>query len=322
MTARPNTESAAMRYRPFQRSLSNDATQRLMASALFEKRLLPDIMQDPAIAGAARRRVFPAIRHEQVDFYHRGGRLFSFDSRGFKTHLKYAAVFADGQATSQELREEDLGRIKPIHDFASGYEAMKSLCALYSGVEANGVAAIYQRFSSVLASVDRPIVILDIEASLDASAIHDGDTESQQDRIDMVLLDTASRLLLGVEAKHFSNPELRAASGPPPVAGQVERYRQQLAIQKEHVLCAYGQQVRALNRLFGLSLPEPEAIVMDVPVLIFGFDAAQREATVNFCRDNLESYSTCCVAIGDPAQTKTGTMQGWFERAMQRHRGV
>jgi len=42
--------------------------------------------------------VFLAIRNNLIDFYHKGGRLFCFDSSGFKTHLKYASViFASGK---------------------------------------------------------------------------------------------------------------------------------------------------------------------------------------------------------------------------------
>ncbi len=33
-----------------------------------------------------------AIRNGYIDFYHKGGRLFKFDKKGFQTHIKYAAV--------------------------------------------------------------------------------------------------------------------------------------------------------------------------------------------------------------------------------------
>jgi len=42
--------------------------------------------------------VFLAIRNNLIDFYHKGGRLFCFDSYGFKTHLKYASESPKGSA--------------------------------------------------------------------------------------------------------------------------------------------------------------------------------------------------------------------------------
>lgn len=302
-------------YRPFERSLSANIVDLLKAAPLFQQQLLPDILLDPSLAGSAGKRIFPAIRQEQVDFYYQGSRIFSFDRGGFRTHTKYAAVFESGERTIDEIRESDLAHIRPIHDFTSGYPAMKKLCALYAGVEAQGVSAIYSRFPSVLASCDRPVVVLDIEASFDATAIGDNGSESVQDRMDLVLLDIQSRRILCVEAKHLSNPELRAAEGPAPVVGQVQRYRQQLQIQNENILAAYCKSVRALNYLFGTALPEPESIIPDVPVLIFGFDSAQRESFVHKIMDSLNAYGIPSVAIGDPALTAAGTLKRWVASA-------
>jgi len=189
---------------------------------------------------------------------------------------------------------------------------MKKLCALYAGIEAQGVSAIYSRFASVLASEERPVVVLDIEASFDADAIDDDGSESVQDRMDLVLFDTKTRRILCVEAKHLSNPELRAAEGPAPVVGQIQRYRQQLQLQNDYILAAYRQSVQILSQVFSVSLPEPEAIVPDVPVLIFGFDAAQRDQVVNKIIGSLNSCGVRGVRIGDPSLATAGTLQRWF----------
>ena len=55
-----------------------------MNEQLYSDYLLPDIKKGE---------VFPAIRNETITFYHKGGRLFSFDGNGFITNIKFASVF-------------------------------------------------------------------------------------------------------------------------------------------------------------------------------------------------------------------------------------
>jgi len=62
---------------------------------LFTEKLLPDIEKGT---------VFPAIRRDYVDFYHKGGNLFSF-RKGFSTHKKYASII---KSKSDYISELDL----------------------------------------------------------------------------------------------------------------------------------------------------------------------------------------------------------------------
>ncbi len=80
-----------------------------------------------------------------MDFYHNGGKLFSFDSNGFKTHIKYAAVITGSD--EDYLTEKELANCKLVTDFQSNYSRIKENCANYSGNEAKGVSEIYQRNS-------------------------------------------------------------------------------------------------------------------------------------------------------------------------------
>ena len=66
----------------FVRELKEEISTSLQEASLFKKKLLPDIKKGE---------IFPAIRKGRLDFYHKGGKLFSYDSR-FKTHIKFASV--------------------------------------------------------------------------------------------------------------------------------------------------------------------------------------------------------------------------------------
>ena len=80
--------------RRFDRYLPDKLIGRLQAEPLFKEQLRPDIARSACEMRAGARRVFPAIREDRVDFYYRGGKLFSYDDTGFRTNLKYTASFA------------------------------------------------------------------------------------------------------------------------------------------------------------------------------------------------------------------------------------
>ena len=65
------------------RRLDGSIIENLKKTDLWKKRIEMDCREG---------NVFLTIRNNQVDFYHKGGRLFSYDKSGFKTHLKYAAA--------------------------------------------------------------------------------------------------------------------------------------------------------------------------------------------------------------------------------------
>ena len=67
----------------FKRSFNDELIKRLLDSELYKRKILEDIKTGV---------VFPAIRAERVDFYHKGGKLFTYDGK-FKTHIKFASVY-------------------------------------------------------------------------------------------------------------------------------------------------------------------------------------------------------------------------------------
>lgn len=209
---------------------------------------------------------FLAIRNDQVDIYHKGGKLFGYDKNGFKTHVKYASVITSTER--DYLTEKELSAQTLISDFKTNYQRIKENCANYSGIEASGVADIYHRHSYLS---DSNVVVLDIEISLESF-----DEEKKQDRIDILFLNRETKKLQFVEAKHFSNPEIWS-TGTPKVIGQIARYEKQLRLRKSEILSAYSEYVQIINRVFGVSLPEPIDIDSKSTLLIFGFDNDQKK---------------------------------------------
>jgi hypothetical protein len=256
--------------------------ERLQAEPLFNKRLLPDIVERFDIRRDRGRDVFPAVRNNRMDFYHKGGKLFTYDGRiGFTTHHKYASVIRSDDKKPY-VAETNL---QAISSFVEGYERIKENCSLYSGAEAQGVAQVYGRFSCAKHAREHHVVVLDIEVSLRRNGSDDvpepGEaTRASSDRIDLLLFDTKSRLLRFFEAKDFSNGEIRAAKGyTPRIVKQMERYQKQLddAHIREEILSAYKAHADVINRLFDpeMPLPMPEHIDPNPRLLLFGFDLPQ-----------------------------------------------
>ena len=282
-----------------------------MEEPLFQQHLRPDIFLSPQAWRAGARRVFPAIRVDRIDFYHRGGKLFSFDRRGFRTNLKYAAAFNNVGELDSEIAEADLNKVVCIRSFSSGYESIKRLCNLYAGGEARGVSGLYGRYPF---SLGGSVFVLDIEASFDARTREAA--ENDQDRIDVVLMDVTAKSLMFVEAKLYTNSAIRAIEGTePPVVAQVNRYRAQLASQRDNILSAYGRYVDGMNKLLNLLLPKPESVVPDVPLLIFDYDSTHEAGPLKTCVNVLERGGIRCLTIGNLAPNKPSTLQSWFGKA-------
>jgi len=256
--------------------------EQLQADPLFNKCLLPDIVEKFDTRRDRGRDVFSAVRNNRIDFYHKGGKLFSYDRRnGFTTHHKYASVIK-ASLPNQYVTDMNL---QAISSFIEGYERIKENCSLYSGVEAQGVSQVYGRFSCAKRTREHHVVVLDIEVSLRRS---DGeiDLEPQEtarahsDRIDLVLFDTESGIIRFFEAKDFSNGEIRAAPGNmPKIVRQMERYQKQLNAPhvREEIISNYKVHIEVINELFEpeAPLPAPQRIDTTPRLLLFGFDQAQ-----------------------------------------------
>lgn len=241
----------------FKRNFNDGLIEKLVNSDLFREKILGDIK-----AG----NVFPGIRSERIDFYHKGGKLFTFDKDGFKTHIKYASVY---KSKEDYISESKIASLEQIVSFFDGYARIKENCSLYAGIESSGVSCIYGSYS--YASSMSEIVVLDIEVSLESL-----DSGKNQDRIDILLFDKRKKQLIFCEAKHYSNKEIWSQKGSSPdVVGQVQRYVKQIGAKGDVILEEYGNYVDAVNKLLALNLPCPESIEQNVVLMVFGFDKDQ-----------------------------------------------
>ena len=240
-------------------------------------------------------KVFLTIRDNYLDFYHKGGRLFKFDNSGFQTHIKYASVIP--KSGKDYLTEAELSipnpKYKLASDFKTNYPRIKENCSNYSGVEAFGVSQLYHKYSYLS---DSNIVVLDIEVSFQSLT-----DEKKQDRVNVLLYNQETQTLQFVEAKHYSNPEIRSKSKPKVIA-QIKKYENQIAGKEADIKKAYSSYINILNDIFideALSLPMPKSIEPKVILMIFGFDADQRDGNLETIKEQLKGNNIKYYSIGD-----------------------
>lgn len=241
----------------FKRSFNEKLIKELLTSNLYNNKILEDIRRGI---------IFPCIRDERVDFYYKGGKLFTFDRDGFRTHIKYASVY---KSKDDYISESKISSLERITSFVDGYIRIKENCSLYAGIEASGVSCIYSNYSYVSSECD--IVVLDIEVSLESL-----EADKNQDRIDVLLFDKKKKCLIFSEAKHYSNKEIWSQKGTKPeVVTQVQRYETQISSKGEFILREYSNYIDIINRLLSLHLPSPVSINRNVILMVFGFDKDQ-----------------------------------------------
>ncbi len=254
------------RSNDFKKQLVPGFGDALKNEKLFSEKLMPDIKTGE---------IFPSIRNNRVDFYYKGGKLFSYNKKeGFTTNIKYASACkkvdgAKSERNEDYIKEKDLKEIEIIKNFKQAYERIKENCSLYSGIEAAGVASLCKKYSYI--HQDSDIVILDIETSFKSL-----EGEGKSDRIDLLLFEKKSRRLVFYEVKHYSNKEIWSKEGTPPkVRKQIKKYQKQIKNKEKYIINQYVNYVEIANKLFGLRINKPESISKKVPLLIFGFDRDQ-----------------------------------------------
>lgn len=266
--------------------------------AAFERRLAEGFV--PALNAARReggwwrnladdRDVFVAVRAGYLNVYRKGNSLVRLDLKDGRpvgsVHYKYLlrpdvkpeyVAVVDGRpliAAHEALFIPDL----------SDVGALKKAAEPYSGVEKSGVHAIIRSNPNVV----------DVEIAFGGVS---GEGAASAPRVDFAALregPDAIRLAF-YEAKDFSNKELRAAEGPAPVVGQVERYGRLLAANRTAVEDAYRRVFEALLAMEGegirnevrdrlmravLDGSKPFMVDPDPWLVVFGFDDDQRRGT-------------------------------------------
>ena len=267
----------------------------LLQSALFTNRLLPDILTGT---------VFPAIRGRKIDFYLKGRKLFSFTGQGFKSNIAYLAAFQN--RPNGEITEEVFVNLQVCESFEDGNTQIKKNISLYEQPESGGVFKLCKTHSCFMDNFAGPIGVLDIELSLEAN-----DEERSQDRIDLVLFHCETRQLRFFEVKTFANKEIWPTNGHAPVVEQIQRYTQQLRQRTDELLVGYKQYVRLMQRLCGITLPEPDSLDTAVDLLLIGFDTPQLNTIQNVLLPAFGNLFRSCL-IGGPQRARQETLATWW----------
>ena len=163
---------------PLIREVNTSLIEQLQRHALFQSKLKTDVSSGD---------VFMAIRNQRIDFYHKGGKLFTYDGK-FKTHIKFASVCRLKKEDEKNyVTQEDLAA--PLKcDFIEDYNRIKENCAIFAGQEAEGVSRVYSQYS--YAEVKSGARVLDIEVSFESD--EEGRT---QDRIDLLVINNGITVL-------------------------------------------------------------------------------------------------------------------------------
>jgi len=270
-----------------------------------------DVLNDP--------KLFVAVREEYLNAYWRGHSLFLVKpGPKITTHVKFLLdPGLDDQVPLVE-REFRIGELQE-RGFVSHYEGpktltkMKKASGLFSGLEKTGCHEI---------EVNNPEVI-DCEIAFGGTA-SSGDVGDKKgpSRVDLACLERGNgkdARLVFWEAKHYSNPDLRAEDGRPvPVCDQVKGYQKYLsdADNCKAVVDSYTKVAVNLVAIRDMGLrrrlsplivevgtgkrsltldPEPQ-----VGLVIFGFDQAEKvHPGWKHHLDRLKSEFKRVVAVGD-----------------------
>lgn len=224
--------------------------------------------------------LFIAVRNEYISVYYRGNSIceLHFDNSKIvgRTHYKYLLrpdlndylKSLDGEF---ELNNPAKKFITSLNDL----NLIKKSSLVYSGEEKTGVHSISIKEKN----------ILDIEITF-------SNLDSKTDRLDYVKIveDHEKLKLVFYEAKHFTNPEIRAKSTPR-VLGQIEKYKKALKEHETEIIKSYKLVCKNLQELnlikpyhdnYIKRISDGENISIDYsPMLIvFGFDQDQKDGNI------------------------------------------
>jgi hypothetical protein len=147
-------------------------------------------------------------------------------------------------------------------------------------------------------------VVLDIEISLKSQI-----TAKKQDRIDILLFNKNTGELRFIEAKHYTNNEIRSTTTPKVIA-QVQGYEMLINQHRQQILAAYGNYINIANDMFSLSLPQPVSIKDKVKLWIFGFDSDQQNGNLkNNIIPLLKKHGIKYYALGNPKKINSSNLK-------------
>ncbi|SOE81038.1 hypothetical protein SAMN05446927_4293 [Caballeronia arationis] len=314
---------------------------RFLSPALLAA-LQPQVAPKWWMAMAADEDLFIAPRDGYLNVYYRGNSLVKLTAASDgslvgEVNYKYLLrpdlkdclwrMTHDGQIVG------DLAGQVPLSDFfhdLNDLEGLKKASKRFAGVEKEGVARIAARQSNVI----------DLEVAFGSGPVGNGKAEIP--RLDLVALHSYTnkkaqdvdfgQALVFYEAKHYSNPELRASgSTEAPVVAQMKKYAQALSDRRHQIVEAYRAQCEYILRTQYASdsapkvgdmsklgmrrrrlesivkYPEKLYLALLPRLLIYGFDEAQKMSPgwmkhVQKLKDSLAENRV--IARGDAAEIR------------------
>ena len=256
---------------------------KLREEPLFLDKILPDIKKGI---------VFPTIRNNKIDFYYYNNCLFEYNGE-FKTHPKFAFVpekYPDNYVTSGK-------EIGEVVDFYKGYENIKERAKLYASLEAERIHKICKNGNIFTILKDNEYIVLDInivfsnnnEEQTKGTIEQLNKDEKSQSQVNILLYDLKEQKLLFVEAKHFTNKEIRSEENPV-VVNQIKKYNMIIQNNYDIILQEYSKYIQVINKIFKEELaekiPEPRSICKECGLLLFGFDKDQKNG---YLESNIKS---------------------------------
>ena len=294
-----------------------------------------------------------AVRRESLNVYYRGASLFRVGFRQGQpvpeTHVKY---LVRQQQTLAALDKAGSFVLDPAAALWKSYAGPQTLAEMMGaattlvGPEKAGLHPLIQVSPNVvdveiaLAGEPEGGTAADTDATEESAAAANEPASAptstkppppRQDRIDVASLETRGHpgeaWLVFHEAKHFSNPALRAApKKQPAVVGQLNRYQGSLHKNWSSLTSSYPRVCRALLRLDEMRrrvrADHPRAaldpVIREVAegtrklnleltprLVVFGFDADQRDGAWAALRQRLEhEHGATIYAVGKPQGVK------------------
>jgi hypothetical protein len=206
--------------------------------------------------------VFPAVRKNEIRFYHSGGRLCVYRGGRMFTNNRYLKRLDKGKSKDVAISEHKLS--------LELYDDIKDQCRerWSPEKELRIVSDMFPEFSigKVGLSANRAR-LLDIECRFPTKP----GAETAQDMIDCLFL-TPNHALVFVEVKRTENPAVRSISAKAKVVSQLKRYSKQLNTEyvRSNVISVYGGVIDTLNKLLGNAFAPPSYLFKTIPLLIVG----------------------------------------------------
>lgn len=245
-----------------------------------------------------------AVRRNSINAYHRGASIFRIDWKAGQiipfTHAKYLVKPAQTYV-ALERGEFQFDARDLLQQTYLGMETLKEMCkaaSRYAGVEKAGLHPMLAGSADV---IDAEIALTRLSLPDDDGEEETGASDRRQDRIDaaIAILEKGVPTIRFYEAKHFTNPALRATGENfPDVVRQITDYEKALKAYQVQLSAGYLETAKALIRFnemraqaFGDNAVRSLAPVIhqiaetgQAPVIdtlphliIYGFDKAQRD---------------------------------------------